>query len=203
MRYFRKAQAVGNFRHRPTGVLQQRFGLLQQAARNEVGGGAAGGFFQHPVEVVDVHGQAVGVFAGRAQLQPLLGRVDGKLPLQQLDKQGADAGRSVLRRVLGRGRLQALPEVNQFQHVRAQQVVFVGVIGVDGLLHFLENSPQVGVLRGRYLEHGVAVRPENRQLIEHRAALGRQHKIGREHARHSHLVQVVGHPVVGDLGRGK
>ena len=88
VRHIGKAQTIGDFRNVPVGLLQQYFGLLRHPTTNQGGGSAAGSFLQHPVEVVDVDGQQVGIVGGCPQAQLLLRRLERKLPFEQDGKQG-------------------------------------------------------------------------------------------------------------------
>ena len=61
MGYVGKAQAVGDLGYGPVCLLEQYLSLLCYPAANQSGSGVAGRFFQDPVEVVDMHGQLIGV----------------------------------------------------------------------------------------------------------------------------------------------
>ena len=65
MGHFLKAEAGRDFRDGPVGLLEQQFGFLNYPAANQVGGGAAGMFFEHHIDVVHVHRQPVGVILSR------------------------------------------------------------------------------------------------------------------------------------------
>src|SRR5205823_2834767 len=100
-----KAQAIGNFRNAPGSLLQQALGFLRQAAANEGGSRVARRLLQHAVEVVDVHGQLVGIVGGGAQAQRRLRAVARKLPRQQLRELGGYSLGGAVRSQGGRGRL--------------------------------------------------------------------------------------------------
>ncbi len=53
VRHFGKAQAVGNLGDAPAGLPEQDFGFLRDPAADEVGGGAAGVFFESLLKFTD------------------------------------------------------------------------------------------------------------------------------------------------------
>ena len=90
MSYLLEAQAISDFRNIPVGLLQEYFCFLYQPGGDDFGGGLAGIFFQYLVQVVYVYAQGIGIILGRAQLEFLLRRFDGKLSFQQLGKDRRD-----------------------------------------------------------------------------------------------------------------
>ena len=158
-----EAQTPADFGDRPVGLPEQNFGLLRDAALNGPGGGAARLLFQYLVQVVDMNGQPVGIILRRAEGKPLPGRFDGKLPFEQFDKQRRHPRYRRMRRIEGRGGLQFLAVVNQFQRVGPQQVILVGIVLSHLLLHLLKQADQFISLMVSQLKNRIAARPENRR----------------------------------------
>ena len=120
-------------------MLQQGLGLARDTLGNVYRRGLAGQLAHGPVEVVDVHGKLAGKVRRGTQLQPVVGRVDRKLPLQQPLKQGCDAGGSVGVLVIGGLRLQFEGFVDDQVQVVAHHFLLVEVAGVQLLLHLTEK----------------------------------------------------------------
>lgn len=55
MRYFRKAQSKGYFRHIPLALFEHDFSFLQQPLTDELGGCFPTGFFYGSIEMVNVN----------------------------------------------------------------------------------------------------------------------------------------------------
>src|SRR5690606_12152651 len=169
----------------------------------DLGGGLSGGLFQHFVQVVDVNSQAFREVARGPQLQHLRGILDGKLPLEELDKQAEYACRGVEACAARFHRLEFLPVVDEFKHIRAQQVVFEGIPRIDLSMHLTENQFNLIKLFKRYLKYKVALRQEDRKLFQFEASFGLGHEFGSEHTEMSFLVSVDRHIPVGDPRRSK
>jgi hypothetical protein len=93
--------------------------------------------------------------------------VDRELALQQFQKQGGDALRSVERLLVKCGRgLHFRGKVQQFKHEVSQRVVFVQVIGVDFLEDALEDAAYFLCLFVRQLKNVCTLRLENLVLVQ-------------------------------------
>lgn len=126
-----KSEAIGDLRNVPGGLLQQDFGLLVNATRDDLGRGLSGRFFQHLVEVIDVHLEGIGVVAGRPKLQHLGRVLNRELPFEQLDEQSEYARRGVDAPINCLEGLEFLAIVNEFQKIRTEQIILEGIVGSD------------------------------------------------------------------------
>lgn len=159
-------QAVAYFGNVPVGMFEQRLGFAHQSFGNTFRGGFTGGDPYGAVQVVHMHGQLLCKVFGRAQGKALRGVLNGELPLQQLCKHGTNAGIGIRVLVQVFGGLGFKGKVDELHHVIAEQVVFIDVVAVDLIQHFLKQAGYMGILLGGEQIGRFAAIGVHRQLVE-------------------------------------
>src|SRR5262249_5432485 len=85
-------QTISDLGNAPVAVQQEGPGLFDDPVGDMFSGSLSGNFFYGPVEMIDMHRQAVGKIDGAPELQRMLMRIDGELAFEQLKKELGDPG---------------------------------------------------------------------------------------------------------------